>query len=166
MPGSGMQKGARKSHPIVARRHVSDRTRAESGLARRQHNEVRREMQTEHLVHLEAPILERRRNDGDGEAECSRCGSARACPLVARPQICLLLQGLLGLGLTCHLHRHGAIRERAVAEQTRKIVAPAVRDAASRNAAARGIIAGAHGGKSESAAYRGRSVSFDNRAIP
>src|SRR5437016_4576842 len=78
------------------------------------------------------------------------------------PAKCPLLQALLGLGLTCHLHWHRAIRERAVAERPRKIAAPAVRGSTDSDAA--GVpLAGAKRGEREPATHGNRNMALVTR---
>ena len=52
-----MQERAREADPIVSRGNIRERPCTETSLARREHNEVRREMEPEHLVYLEAAVL-------------------------------------------------------------------------------------------------------------
>src|ERR1041385_1193829 len=58
-----MEKCPGEPYPIVSCRHVGQRAGAEPRLARRQHHEIRRELESEHLVYLEPPVLSAARGE-------------------------------------------------------------------------------------------------------
>src|SRR6266550_718414 len=53
----GVEEPLHQSHPVIARWDVRQRSGADSGLTRAQHEEASVQREPEYLVHLEAPVL-------------------------------------------------------------------------------------------------------------